>query len=184
MFIVQLSCHDRVCFILPLRKREAGDRGRRKRWATYYGIKSLSTIRWRSLLTYLLFICDNIFLFSEFLLVHLRHTTAVVSAHVSSDWIHYGLEDEGVWRHRAYVRAVQNDEQRLPASALCLNLTNFNVKTLPSSTFRQNNGPKRDRKIQKVTNAMKAFILTNLLLIAFGFCCLIDNLPLQVVQDE
>lgn len=46
--------------------------------------------------------------------------------------------------------------------------------------LRQTTGPTRDRKIQKVTNAMRAFILTNLLLLAFGCCSLIDNMPLQV----
>lgn len=37
---------------------------------------------------------------SWFLLIYLRYNAAVVSTDLSFDWLHHGLEDEGVWRRK------------------------------------------------------------------------------------
>uniref|UniRef100_A0A8D3B6G3 Large neutral amino acids transporter small subunit 4 n=1 Tax=Scophthalmus maximus TaxID=52904 RepID=A0A8D3B6G3_SCOMX len=56
----------------------------------------------------------------------------------------------------------------------------WRLKDCEDENDKSPRGP--DKQIQKIVNATRAFIFTNLLLVGFGFTCIVPNLPLQILS--
>lgn len=102
-------------------------------------------------------LCHLLFCHSEFLLVHVWHPAAAVPGHLSSDWLHHGLEDERVqrgeaWRHRrgeevsvdsspADVRVFLTTRWPSRTSCLCVFCTPTDSAVGPGETVKSRKSP-------------------------------------------